>query len=131
MAVLEGTQSLFYYEKVVLLRLKQKCFINLSDTVTNKTSKGLNEPNYLTVVNVWWGRCICLAIRILRFIKDKSEDLSMCEPLARDRTGANTLCVPVRRTGAHCVDSTTLTMACRRYAAVVATTAAHLRSATP
>ena len=51
MAVLEGTQSLFYYEKVVLLRLKQKCFINLSDTMTTYPAISLINLQNLMVVN--------------------------------------------------------------------------------
>ena len=52
MAVLEGTQSLFYYEKVVLLRLKQKCFINLSDTMTPYSAISLIDYAILTVLNI-------------------------------------------------------------------------------
>jgi hypothetical protein len=52
MAVLGGTQSLFYYEKVVLLRLKQKCFINLSDTMTSKHAISLTTSEILTTDNI-------------------------------------------------------------------------------
>ena len=52
MAVLSGTQVIVLLRKSqVLLRLKQMCFINLSDTMTNQVPQSLNDLNHLTSDN--------------------------------------------------------------------------------